>query len=39
MDDEDKMKQVDNFAKFIKDPANKEKVAEIEKIIGGGETK
>ena len=37
--DEDKMKQVDNFAKFIKDPANKEKVAEIEKITGGGETK
>lgn len=36
-EDEDKMKQVNTFAQFIQDPKNKDKVAEIEKILSGGE--
>jgi hypothetical protein len=31
------MKQVNTFAQFLQDPKNKDKVAEIEKILSGGE--
>ena len=31
------MKKVASFADFLQDDANKDKVAEIEKIISGGE--
>lgn len=34
--DPDKMKKVANFAQFLQNDANKDKVAEIEKIITGG---
>jgi hypothetical protein len=36
--DEEKMGKVATFAEFIQNDANKDKIAEIEKIIGGGET-
>lgn len=35
--DEDKMKKVSSFVDFINDEKNKDKLAEIEKTIGGGE--
>ncbi len=35
--DEDKMKSVNKFAQFLQDEKNKDKVAEIEKILSGGE--
>jgi hypothetical protein len=34
--DPDKMKKVANFAKFLQDEKNKDKVAEVEKILSGG---
>ena len=33
--DEDKMKKVSSFVKFMNDDKNKDKVSEIEKIVGG----
>jgi hypothetical protein len=36
--DEEKMGKVATFAEFIQNDANKDKIAEIEKIIGGGES-
>ena len=35
--DEEKMGKVASFAEFIQNDANKDKVAEIEKILTGGE--
>jgi hypothetical protein len=35
--DPDKMKKVANFAQFLQNDANKDKIAEIEKILGGGQ--
>jgi hypothetical protein len=35
--DEEKMGKVATFAEFIQDDANKDKLAEIEKIITGGQ--
>lgn len=35
--DSDKMKKVANFAKFLQDEKNKDKVAEVEKILSGGQ--
>ncbi len=34
--DEDKMKKVSSYVDFMNDAANKDKIAEIDKIIGGG---
>ena len=36
--DEEKMGKVATFADFIQNDANKDKLAEIEKILTGGET-
>ena len=36
--DEEKMGKVATYAEFIQNDANKDKIGEIEKIIGGGET-